>query len=104
MRLPASEKLEIIGLVEQSHLPARRTLIVRLQMVWDNLSCLGTEALSSRSLCTTMALSQPEATGRTILLERERGKKHGKGNVKSGNGFVSVDTKATRIHHSQRLG
>jgi len=26
MRLPASEKLEIIDLVEQSHLPARRTL------------------------------------------------------------------------------
>ena len=26
MMLPASEKLEIIGLVEQSHLPARRTL------------------------------------------------------------------------------
>jgi len=26
MRFPASEKLEIIGLVEQSHLPARRTL------------------------------------------------------------------------------
>jgi transposase len=26
MRLPASEKLESIGLVEQSHLPARRTL------------------------------------------------------------------------------
>ena len=26
MRLPASEKLETIGLVEQSHLPARRTL------------------------------------------------------------------------------
>src|SRR4051794_29018163 len=26
MRLSASEKLEIIGLVEQSHLPARRTL------------------------------------------------------------------------------
>jgi hypothetical protein len=26
MRLPASEKLEIIRLVEQSHLPARRTL------------------------------------------------------------------------------
>ena len=26
MRLPASEKLEIIGLVEQLHLPARRTL------------------------------------------------------------------------------
>ena len=25
MRFPASEKLEIIGLVEQSHLPARRT-------------------------------------------------------------------------------
>jgi hypothetical protein len=27
MRLPASEKLEIIGLIEQSHLPARRTLL-----------------------------------------------------------------------------
>ena len=26
MRLSGSEKLEIIGLVEQSHLPARRTL------------------------------------------------------------------------------
>jgi predicted DNA-binding protein (UPF0251 family) len=26
MRYPASEKLEIIRLVEQSHLPARRTL------------------------------------------------------------------------------
>ena len=26
MRLATSEKLEIIGLVEQSHLPARRTL------------------------------------------------------------------------------
>jgi transposase-like protein len=26
MRYPASEKAEIIGLVEQSHLPARRTL------------------------------------------------------------------------------
>ena len=27
MRLSASEKLEIIGLVEQSHLPARRTAL-----------------------------------------------------------------------------
>ena len=26
MRLPGSEKIEIIRLVEQSHLPARRTL------------------------------------------------------------------------------
>jgi hypothetical protein len=26
MRLPGSEKLEIIRLIEQSHLPARRTL------------------------------------------------------------------------------
>jgi hypothetical protein len=26
MRYPASEKAEIIGLVEQSHLPAKRTL------------------------------------------------------------------------------
>jgi hypothetical protein len=29
MRYPASEKLEIIRLVEQSHLPARRTLEAR---------------------------------------------------------------------------
>ena len=27
MRYPASEKLEIIRLVEQSHLPVRRTLV-----------------------------------------------------------------------------
>ena len=39
MRLPASEKLEIIGLVEQSHLPARRTLQM-LGIAWK--------------LCTTM--------------------------------------------------
>jgi hypothetical protein len=31
MRLPSSEKLEIIRLVEQSHLPARRTLEVGIQ-------------------------------------------------------------------------
>ena len=30
MRYPASEKLEIIRLIEQSHLPARRTLLGKL--------------------------------------------------------------------------
>ena len=39
MRLPASEKLEIIGLVEQSHLPARRTLQMLVQDDFD-LICL----------------------------------------------------------------
>ena len=38
MRLSASEKLEIIGLVEQSHLPARRTLQMLGVSVVDVLS------------------------------------------------------------------
>jgi hypothetical protein len=38
MRLLASEKLEIIGLVEQSHLPARRTLQIARDQAVDVLS------------------------------------------------------------------
>ena len=38
MRYPASEKLEIIRLVEQSHLPARRTLDAARHPAGDLLS------------------------------------------------------------------
>jgi putative transposase len=37
MRYPASEKLEIIRLVEQSHLPVRRTLATAGDPAWDVL-------------------------------------------------------------------
>ena len=37
MRYPASEKLEIIRLVEQSHLPVRRTLATLGDPAWDVL-------------------------------------------------------------------
>ena len=55
MRYPASEKLEIIRLVEQSHLPARRTLeklgIPRatFHRWYDRFLTGGVEALEDRS-------------------------------------------------------
>ena len=55
MRYPASEKLEIIRLVEQSHLPARRTLetlgILRSTFYrwYDRYRAGGPEALEDRS-------------------------------------------------------
>ena len=55
MRYPASEKLEIIRLVEQSHLPVRRTLeklgIPRATFYrWSDLSQTGGwDALEDRS-------------------------------------------------------
>ena len=65
MRYPASEKTEIIQLVERSHLPAKRTLdklgIARATFYrWydryrDPLS------LRSRGRCTTVTWSRPEA-------------------------------------------
>jgi putative transposase len=53
MRYPASEKLEIIHLVEQSHLPARRTLeklgILALDILpLDRYQAGGPEALQDR--------------------------------------------------------
>jgi putative transposase len=88
MRLPASEKLEVIRLVEQSHLPARRTL----QMLgitpstfyrwYDRLRSRGWEALEDRpskpgrvwnripdevrQRIVTMALEQPELSPREL--------------------------------------
>ena len=55
MRYPASEKLEIIHLVEQSHLPARRTLEklgiqpARFYRWYDRLQTGGPEALEDKS-------------------------------------------------------
>ena len=54
MRYPASEKLEIIRLVEQSHLPVRRTLeklgVSRATFYrWCDLTTGGPEALEDRS-------------------------------------------------------
>ena len=53
-KIPASEKLEIIRLVEQSHLPVRRTLEklgiqpARFCRWYDRLQTGGPEALSAR--------------------------------------------------------
>jgi hypothetical protein len=41
MKPSPSEKVEIIRLVEESYLPARRTLAVRRQMVWDIFDIAG---------------------------------------------------------------
>ena len=55
MRYPASEKLEIIRLVEQSHLPVRRTLEklgiqpARFYRWYDRLQTSGPEALEDKS-------------------------------------------------------
>ena len=88
MRLPASEKLEIVRLLEQSHLPARRTL----QMLgirpstfyrwYDRYRSSGPEALEDKpskpdrvwnrlpdDVCqrvVMMALEQPELSPREL--------------------------------------
>ena len=55
MRYPASEKLEIIRLVEQSHLPVRRTLATlgilpgTFYRWYERLQSGGSEALEDRS-------------------------------------------------------
>ena len=55
MRYPASEKLEIIRLVEQSHLPVRRTLEklgiqpARFYRWYDRLQTGGLEALEDKA-------------------------------------------------------
>ena len=55
MRYPASEKLEIIRLVEQSHLPVRRTLKTlgiqpaRFYRWYDRLQTGGPEALEDKA-------------------------------------------------------
>ncbi len=48
MRYPASEKLEIIRIVEQSHLPVRRTL--DLSQLWSGQRTVRTSNLAAREL------------------------------------------------------
>ena len=58
MRYPASEKIEIIRIVEQSHLPARKTLeqigVPRATFYrwYDQYQVGGSEALEDRPLWT----------------------------------------------------
>ena len=88
MRLPGSEKLEIIRLVEQSHLPARRTLEMlgihpsTFYRWYDRYRTGGSEALEDkpskpdrvwnripddvRQRIVTMALEQPELSPREL--------------------------------------
>jgi len=88
MRLPASEKLEIIRLVEQSHLPARRTLDMlgirrsTFYRWYDRFRSGGRDALADRPSKPTrvwnrvpeevrkdlveMALEQPELSPREL--------------------------------------
>jgi putative transposase len=90
MRYPASEKLEIIRLVEQSHLPVRRTLemlsIPRATFYrwYDLYQTGGPEALSDRSPCPSriwnripdevrsqiieLALEEPELSPRELAV------------------------------------
>jgi len=56
MRYPASEKLEIIRLVEQSHLPVRRTL-----------EKLGVSRATFYRWCDLYQTGGPEAPGRPIV-------------------------------------
>ena len=88
MRLPASEKLEIIHLVEQSHLPVRRTLEMlgirpaTFYRWYDRFRSGGPEALQDRPSkpdrvwnripdevrrrVVAMALDQPELSPREL--------------------------------------
>src|SRR5271155_3763949 len=90
MRYPASEKLEIIRLVEQSHLPVRRTLAqIRIPRStfyrWcDQYQTGGPEALDDRSprpdrvwnripddvraRIVTLALDQPDLSPRELAV------------------------------------
>ena len=90
MRLPASEKLEIIRLVEQSHLSARRTLEIlgikpsTFYRWYDRFRSGGPEALADRpskpgrvwnripdevrQRIVTMALEQPELSPRELAI------------------------------------
>ena len=71
MRLPGSEKLEIIRLVEQSHLPARRTLEMlgvrpsTFYRWYDRYRAGGPEALEDKS-------SKPDRFDKPAPLSRVR--------------------------------
>src|SRR5476651_173823 len=74
MRYPASEKLEIIRLVEQSHLPVRRTLEklgiqpARFYRWYDRLQTGGPEALEDKSPRSKRVWNRiPEAIRKRIV-------------------------------------
>lgn len=79
MRYPASEKLEIIRIVEQSHLPARKTLeqlgIPRRTFCrwYDRYLDGGPEALEDRpSAPSRVWMRIPKLTGRAFRFEAGR--------------------------------
>src|SRR4051812_13495922 len=74
MRYPASEKLEIIRLVEQSHLPVRRTLDklgiqpARFYRWYDRLQTGGPEALEDKASRPTRVWNRiPDAIRERIV-------------------------------------
>jgi transposase-like protein len=74
MRYPASEKLEIIRLVEQSHLPVRRTLEklgiqpARFYRWYDRLQTGGLEALEDKASRPTRVWNRiPDAIRERIV-------------------------------------
>ena len=76
MEYPAAEKLEIIRLVEQSHLPVRRVLeqmgvpeIHVLWMTWDGYQTGGPEALDDRS-------PRPDRVWNRMPMTSARGSSH----------------------------
>ena len=79
MRYPASEKLEIIRLVEQSHLPVRRTLEklgiqpARFYRWYDRLQTGGLEALEDKASRPTRVWNRiPARTDRSTGPGRAR--------------------------------
>ena len=73
MRYPASEKLEIIRLVEQSHLPVRRTLAklgiqpARFYRWYHRLQTGGPEALEDKSPRPKRVWTDPDAIRERIV-------------------------------------
>tara|TARA_B100000686_G_scaffold187932_1_gene194623 strand:+ start:319 stop:513 length:195 start_codon:yes stop_codon:yes gene_type:complete len=61
MRYPASEKLEIIRIVEQSHLPAKRTLdqlgVARVSTRRDSEAIVASVGFSASRRCCVSAAS-----------------------------------------------
>ena len=74
MRYPASEKLEIIRLVEQSHLPARRTLdklgIAKTTFYrwYDRYHAFGMAVVQAKTSCPTLtSIIRSSSASRTSL-------------------------------------
>ena len=85
MRYPASEKLEIVRLVEQSHLPVRRTLAklgiqpARFYRWYDRLQTGGPDPRRALGPAATPAALRGRRRDRTrpMLQERQKSSCHG---------------------------